>query len=218
MPVNCFEKALASSLGARNLVKIQEVNIGIAGAGGLGSNCAMFLVRCGFKSLKIVDFDFIEHSNLNRQFFFASQVGMLKVAALKENLLMINPGLEIEALPEKIGQENVHSIFCGCDVIVEAFDLPHYKKMIVESYLHSGKLLVAASGLAGWGRSDCIKVHRIKDNFYLVGDLVSEARPSCPALAPGVNVAAAKQADVILNHYLGQMDGGDKDGGDNDGV
>jgi sulfur carrier protein ThiS adenylyltransferase len=212
MTVNCFEKALAASLGAQNLVKMQKVKIGIAGAGGLGSNCAVFLVRCGFKKFKIVDYDFVEHSNLNRQFFFAAQVGVLKVAALKENLLMINPALEIEALPEKIGRENIHSIFCDCDVIVEALDLPHYKKMIVESYLRSGKLLVAASGIAGWGKSDGIKVHRVKNNFYLIGDLVSEAKLKCPALAPRVNVAAAKQADIILEYYLGQMDGGDQDG------
>ncbi|MCL6634621.1 MAG: ThiF family adenylyltransferase, partial [Peptococcaceae bacterium] len=123
--------------------------------------------------------------------------------ALLENLLLVNPRLSIEALPDKIEQSNVAGLFACCDVVVEALDRAEYKRMLVEAYLDSGKLLVAASGLAGWGRSDGIKVRRVKENFYLVGDLVSEAGPDCPALAPRVNVAAAKQADVILSYFLG---------------
>ncbi|MFZ5634063.1 MAG: sulfur carrier protein ThiS adenylyltransferase ThiF [Bacillota bacterium] len=206
--MNGFEKALAGMLGGENLARIQKVKVGIAGAGGLGSNCALFLVRCGFKRFKIVDFDVVEDSNLNRQFYFARQVGCRKVYALKENLLLVNPGLEIEALPERIEKENLADLFKDCDALVEALDGAGYKKMVVEACINSGKLLVAASGLAGWGRSEGIKIHRIKDNFFLVGDLVSAAGPHCPALAPGVNVAAAKQADVVLSYFLGNPHGG----------
>jgi len=206
--MNDFEKALEEILGEENLAGIQKVRVGIAGAGGLGSNCALFLVRCGFKKFRIVDFDVVENSNLNRQFFFAAQVGRRKVDALKENLLLINPDLEIEVLPERIEQGCVN-LFTDCDAVVEALDRAEHKRMVVEAYMNSGKLLVAASGLAGWGRSDSIKIHRVKDNFYLVGDLVSGVGPGCPALAPGVNVAAAKQADVVLSFFI---DGGKLDG------
>ena len=200
--MNEFEKALAESLGQENLARIQSVKVGIAGAGGLGSNCAMFLVRCGFKRFRLCDFDVVENSNLNRQFFFAAQVGCKKVEALKENLLLINSDLEIETLSERIEQKTAKDLFADCDAVVEALDLAESKKMLVEATMISGKLLVAASGLAGWGRIDDIKVHRVKDNFYLVGDLVTEVGPGCPALAPGVNVAAAKQADVVLSYFL----------------
>lgn len=202
--MNDFEKALEEILGEENLARIQKVKVGIAGAGGLGSNCAQYLVRCGFKKFRIVDFDVVENSNLNRQFFFAAQVGRRKVDALKENLLLINPELEIEVLPERIEQGYVKNLFTDCDAVVEALDRAEYKRMVVEAYMNSGKLLVAASGLAGWGRSDGVKIHRVKENFYLVGDLVSGVKPGCPALAPGVNVAAAKQADVVLSYFLGQ--------------
>lgn len=205
--MNEFEKALAGVLGEKNLAGIQKVKTFIAGAGGLGSNCALYLARSGFKKFRIVDFDVVEYGNLNRQFYFAAQVGYRKVEALKENLLLVNAGLEIEALPEKIHRENVTEFFPGCDVVVEALDDARSKKILVEAYLESqdsDKLLVAASGLAGWGKSDGIKVHRIKDNFYIVGDMTSEAGPGCPPLAPGVNVAAAKQADVVLSYFLKQ--------------
>lgn len=210
--MNSFEKALSEILGKDNLAKIQKVKIGMAGAGGLGSNCALFLVRCGFRKFRIVDFDIVELSNLNRQFYFAAQVGRRKVEALRENLLSINPRLEIEAFTERIDQDNVQSLFPDCDVVVEALDSAADKRMVVEAYMHSGKLLVAASGIAGWGRSDNITVHRIKDNFFLVGDLTSETAPDCPPLAPRVNVAAAKQADVIVSYVLKNTAGGNYDG------
>ncbi len=200
--VNKFEKTLAEILGAKNLARIQNVKICIAGAGGLGSNCALYLARSGFKRFRIVDFDRVEYSNLNRQFYFASQVGRSKVEALKENLLLVNPDLAIEALPQKISQENVAEYFCGCDAVVEALDNVHGKTMLIEACLGTGKLLVAASGLAGWGNSDRIRIRRVRDNFYIVGDMISEAGPGCPPLAPGVNAAAAMQADVVLSYYL----------------
>jgi len=71
--MNKFEQELIQYLGTENLEKAQDVKIGIAGLGGLGSNCAMNLVRSGFIKFKIADFDKIEYSNLNRQFYFEDQ-------------------------------------------------------------------------------------------------------------------------------------------------
>lgn len=68
--MNSFEKGLSDYIGHDRLSKIQQIKIGIAGAGGLGSNCAFNLVRSGFTKFKIVDFDLVEPSNLNRQFYF----------------------------------------------------------------------------------------------------------------------------------------------------
>ena len=205
--MNDFEKSLTEVLGEENLIKIQKALVGIAGAGGLGSNCALFLVRCGFRKFRIVDSDVVEMSNLNRQFYFSTQVGQKKVDALRENLLRINPDLEIETFDERIENGNVSTLFSECDVVVEALDGAADKKMVVEAYMNSGKLVVAASGIAGCGGSDAITIRRIRDNFFLVGDLSSEAAPELPPMAPRVNVAAAKQADVILDFFLKNSEG-----------
>jgi sulfur carrier protein ThiS adenylyltransferase len=92
-------------------------------------------------------------------------------------------------------------------VVVEALDGAADKKMVVEAYMNSGKLVVAASGIAGCGGSDAITIRRIRDKFFLVGDLSSEAAPELPPMAPRVNVAAAKQADVILDFFLKNSEG-----------
>ena len=65
---------------------LENAKVGIAGAGGLGSNVAMLLVRAGMKKLVIADFDIVNESNLNRQFFFRHQLGEKKIDALAARL------------------------------------------------------------------------------------------------------------------------------------
>ncbi|MBI4806219.1 MAG: sulfur carrier protein ThiS adenylyltransferase ThiF [Desulfovibrio sp.] len=200
--MNPFETGLCRYLGPEELERIRATRVGIAGAGGLGSNCAWMLVRSGFTDFIIVDNDVVEPSNLNRQFFFARQAGMPKVKALAENLLAINPDVTVNSIDGLVSQESVGSLFADRDVVIEAFDQPQAKRMIVEAYLGTGKFLVAASGLAGCGDADRIKTHKMKDNFYVVGDLVTQVSPECPPLSPCVTVAAAKQADLVLEFAL----------------
>jgi sulfur carrier protein ThiS adenylyltransferase len=122
-----FDSVCRSYFSADQIKHIRKARIGIAGAGGLGSNCAMNLVRSGFTQFVIVDFDVVEESNLNRQFYFYDQIGRPKVDALKENLLRINPDLSIKPWQLKLDKQNMANIFKACTVVVEAFDKPRCK-------------------------------------------------------------------------------------------
>ncbi|MCL0106645.1 sulfur carrier protein ThiS adenylyltransferase ThiF [Peptococcaceae bacterium] len=197
-----LDAAFKNYIGEKNFKKIKSVKVGVAGIGGLGSNCAAALVRSGFCNFTLVDFDVVEVSNLNRQFYFLHQVGMLKVDALEENLKKINPSISVEKIAKKISEDNVKEIFEACDVVVEAFDNVKSKCMIIEAFMRSRKLLVAASGIAGFGNSDKIEVRKVNDNFYIVGDMVSEVNKRCLSFAPKVTAVAAKQADVVLSWVL----------------
>ncbi len=203
--MNAFEQALQSYIGQERLDKIRQFKIGIAGAGGLGSNCAFNLVRSGFNRFKIVDFDIVEPSNLNRQFYFSDQLNIPKVDALKTNLLRINPDLDIEILHTMLTRENTKEVFRDCDVVVEAFDKVIFKTMLAESFFSSGKLLVSASGLGGWGKSDDLITRKVHDRFYIVGDFTSEVNEEVPPISPRVNIAAAKQADIVLSVVLNEL-------------
>jgi thiamine-phosphate pyrophosphorylase len=200
--MNAFEQSLLARLGEARFQKIQATRVGIAGTGGLGSNCAAYLVRSGFKHFTLADFDVIDASNLNRQFYFLNQTGQPKAETLKANLLAINPDLDIQTLAVRLDAKNIQAALAGCTAVVEAFDTVEAKKMITESFWHSEKLLVCASGLAGWGGSDNIRVQRVGKNFFLVGDKATEVTSATPPMAPRVNVAAAKQADVVLAWVL----------------
>lgn len=202
--MNKFEQGLTKYFSLADLEKIQQVQVGIGGAGGLGGNCACHLVRCGFKRLVIADYDVVDYSNLNRQFYFLHQVGQLKVEALADNLRAINPDVQVITVAGRLDQARMAEVFAHCQAVVEAFDDVIYKRMMVETFLPTDKLLVAASGIGGFGQSDDIRVRQVKKNFYLVGDMVSGVGADCPPLSPRVNIVAAKQADVVLSWVLGQ--------------
>jgi len=201
--MDAFRQDLIKKLGETKLAKIERAKIGIAGAGGLGSNCAACLVRVGFRRFTIADFDGVDAANLDRQFYFEDQVGMKKVEALQTNLLRINPCLELQMFPVELESGNIMEIFRDCDVVVECLDRAEAKSMLVSALLTSGKLIVSASGLGGYGSSDDIKVRKLKPNLVLIGDLASDIEKA-PALSPRVSIAAAKQADVVLEFVAGQ--------------
>ena len=182
---------------------LESARIGIAGAGGLGSNCAMHLVRAGVTHLTVVDFDVVNESNLNRQFFFRDQLGMKKVEALKANLLRIDPDADIRIEDVKLDVESSREVFADCDIVVEAFDVVDAKVMLVSAFAASGKRLVTASGLAGWGRSNAMRVRKM-GNIVAVGDgetaVCADAAPS----SPRVGIAAAMQANSVVAMLLGE--------------
>ncbi|NTV80844.1 MAG: sulfur carrier protein ThiS adenylyltransferase ThiF, partial [Candidatus Aminicenantes bacterium] len=117
------------------LAILRRSSVGIAGAGGLGSNVAVALARAGVGRLVIADFDRIEPSNLNRQQYFLDQIGERKVVALRENLLAINPYSLYEIHDVRINRRNAATIFARVDVLVEAFDKAAAKEMLIEASL-----------------------------------------------------------------------------------
>src|SRR5512133_738318 len=182
--------------------KVKNTKIGIAGAGGLGSNSALGLIRWGFDTFIIADFDIVSLSNLNRQQYLASDIDKPKVECLRRNLLAINPDVTCEIYRERVTVSNAHDIFGSCDCIIEAFDNAESKAMIVNEFLTEDKLVVSASGLGGYGQSDRIVTRKIHNNFYLIGDSISEVGTQCKPYAPCVMIAAAKEADVVLDWVL----------------
>lgn len=188
---------------SRPLSFLKSCTVGIAGAGGLGSNCAVALARSGVGRIVVADFDRVSPDNLNRQAFFRDQVGMKKVAALKENIRRMMPETEVTAVDVRLEPGNILSVFAGCPVIVEAVDLAETKRMIVETFMAEQPLtwLVAASGLGGFGRNETLKTQR-SGRLIVCGDQSSEVSTEMPPLAPRVGIVAHMQANVVLELLL----------------
>lgn len=181
--------------------RLEQAMVGIAGAGGLGSNVAAHLVRAGVRRLVIADFDVVSPSNLNRQFFFRDQVGRRKVEALAENLRRIEPGLELTLHDVRLDAANLPPLFGACDVVVEAFDNVESKSALLSAL--RDRPVVSASGLAGWGRSNAMKIRRLGTNLVLVGDCASDVRAGLAPQSARVGIAAAMQANAALALLLG---------------
>jgi sulfur carrier protein ThiS adenylyltransferase len=187
--------------------KLKKATIGIAGLGGLGSTVAIALTRAGIGRLIIADFDKIEPSNLNRQHYFIEQVGQYKVDALTENIKMINPDVKIKGHILKLTEDNVGQIFAGADAIAECFDKADQKQMLVQTVLTKMEktVIVSASGLAGYGKSNQIQTRRVSGRLILVGDNESGTDTGLPLTAPRVWIAACHQANAITEILIDEI-------------
>lgn len=183
---------------------LEKVRIGVAGAGGLGSNCAMHLVRSGIRHLVVADFDVVGESNLNRQFFFRDQLGMKKVDALKANLLRIDPEADVQAVDVRLDAASTRELFEDCDIVVEAFDVVEAKTMILSTLMPLGMRLVTASGLAGWGKSNAMRVRKMGANVVVVGDGETGVATDVAPASPRVGIAAAMEANAVVAWLLGK--------------
>ena len=201
-------KALTERHGEELQKAFSSATVAICGLGGLGSNIAIHLARAGIGRLILIDFDRVDITNLHRQQYKASQIGMYKTVALAENLREINPYLEFEAQTERITEDNAVKFLQGADIICEAFDDAECKAMLTNTVLSElpDKYLVAASGMAGMGVTNSIRTRRITSRFYLCGDETSEVSDGIGLVAPRVALCAAHQAHTVLRILAKQFD------------
>ncbi len=200
-----FDSVLATCFTPDQIARLGELRVGVAGCGGLGSNCAIAMVRSGFRRLTLVDFDIVEIGNLNRQQYTAAHLGRPKALCLAEVLRAINPGLEVESVIEKLDTAGARACFAGHDIVIEAFDKAEAKAMLGGVFIGGETFYVTASGLCGIGKSDDIRIRRLASRSWLVGDGESAVGPDCLPYAPRVQIAAAKQADLALAWALGRL-------------
>ncbi len=203
---------LESMLAARHTPQIYQLlkqsKVAIAGLGGLGSQIAMMLARTGVGHLFLVDFDIVEPSNLNRQCYAISHLGMYKTQALKSQIEQVNPFVCVTCENTYVTSENLKTLFQGYQVVCEAFDNPVCKAELVGGILeHFPDCdIVAASGMAGYESSNLIRTKRIFGNLYLCGDNVHEAKPGQGLMAPRVSICAAHQANMVIRLLLGEQE------------
>ena len=185
--------------------KLKKTRVCILGLGGLGSNVAVLLARSGIGYLKLVDFDIVEASNLNRQQYRISHIGIKKTEAMKSIIREINPFVEVDILDIKVDRENIYSIVGDIEIVVEAFDRAETKAMTLEKLLtDKNKIVVSASGMAGLGSANEIVTRKIKDNFYLIGDNYSDYEEYSGIMSTRVMLCAAHQANMVLRLILGE--------------
>ena len=111
-------------LNDNQLSKILHSKIIVFGVGGVGSALCHFLVRSGIQNLAIVDFDYIDITNVNRQLVaYQTNVGKLKVEELSSQLKEINPNLNLTIFPIKYSEETAQQICLeDYDIIVDCID------------------------------------------------------------------------------------------------
>jgi tRNA A37 threonylcarbamoyladenosine dehydratase len=137
-------------LGDEAMSRIAEKRVIIFGVGGVGSWCAESLVRSGIRKLTIVDSDCVSVTNINRQLMATTKtVGQVKVDALKERLLTINPSAEITALQQVFNAESASQFGLEeYDFIIDAIDSLKDKALLILLACQTKARLFSSMGAA----------------------------------------------------------------------
>ena len=199
--------ALCERHGEELQKRFDKACVAVCGLGGLGSNIAVSLARAGVGRLILIDFDRVDISNLNRQQYNISQLGMYKTEALKNTLLSFSPYSDITIHTVRITGDNMSELLNDAEIICEALDNPEQKALLVNGVSEQlpEKYLVAASGMAGLGSSNTIKTRRVTKRFYLCGDEQSDISDG-GLISARVMLCAAHQANMILRIIAGESE------------
>lgn len=120
-------------LGDAAMQQIDSKRVIIFGIGGVGSWCAESLIRSGIRHLTIVDSDRVSASNINRQLMATTlTVGQVKVLALRERLLSINPSANITTIEKVFNEESADTFdLDSYDYIIDAIDSLKDKALLI---------------------------------------------------------------------------------------
>lgn len=184
---------------------LKNAKVSILGCGGLGSNIAMALARCGLGEIHIYDYDKVELSNLNRQNYDQKDLGKSKVSQTKKKIEDTIPYTKVFANNLFIIKENLDEISKKTDIFIEAFDKKEMKSLVFEYFLgRKDKKLIMASGLSGLGDFSDIKVKKI-ENVTMVGDFKSS--PDQGLYAPYLGIVSNIEALLALKIIIGEKNG-----------
>ena len=129
---------------------LREKRVLVVGCGGLGGHIIDQLVRIGVGSIRAVDGDAFEPSNLNRQLL--SQVpllGVSKAKAAAEHIARVNPDVWVEAVECYLTEDNAAELLAGCDVVMDALDnLP--SRRILAAACAEAKIPYIYGAIQGW--------------------------------------------------------------------
>lgn len=137
-------------LGDETMERIGSVRVIVFGVGGVGSWCAESLVRSGVRHLTIVDSDRVCITNINRQLMATIRtVGQVKVEALKEHLLTVNPTADIDARQQIFSAETADSFgLDGYDYIIDCIDSLKDKMLLIEMACRTKARFYSSMGAA----------------------------------------------------------------------
>jgi len=168
--------------GENGQEKLKRAKVIVAGSGGLGSPISIYLAAAGVGTIRIVDHDRVELSNLNRQVLhWDKDIGRNKVDSATEKLSQLNQSVKIEAVEEMINEANISRLVAGFDLIVDAMDNLPTRYLLNKAAIDNNIPFIhgAVYGLEGRamtiipGKTACLKcVYRgliLQEKFPVIG-------------------------------------------------
>ena len=135
-----------SLLGEDGIKKLQNASVTIVGVGGVGGEVAVLLARAGVGRLRLIDFDVVDETNINRQVVaYTNTVGKKKTEVLAEIIEKINPNCLVEAISKRLTKENVGELL-GDSFVVDAIDSVQDKVELIDYATKNNLQIISAMG------------------------------------------------------------------------
>ena len=129
---------------------LQRKRVLVVGCGGLGGHLIDMLARIGIGSLRVVDGDAFEPSNLNRQLLSeVSLLGVGKAQTAAERVRRVNPNVAVHAVGEFLTEENAAALLTDCDAVLDGLDNIQSRQILANACEHAGIPLIYGA-VNGW--------------------------------------------------------------------
>jgi molybdopterin-synthase adenylyltransferase len=130
---------ILKDVGSIGMKKLLDATVVIVGAGGLGCPAAQILASSGVGTIKIVDGDHVELSNLPRQIMhFTTDIGHPKVESIQSKINKMNPDVNVQIFNTFVNKENISDLIQGADYVIEASDNPATKFLVNDACIFHG--------------------------------------------------------------------------------
>lgn len=195
--------------GQRRLLSSSAV---IVGCGAIGAAAADLLVRAGVGRIRIVDRDFVEPSNLQRQILYDevdARSALPKAAAAERKLRAINASIAIEGRVADLSPRNVEELLSGFDLILDGTDNFETRLLINDFAIHSGRPWIYTAAVASYGVTLTIRPGHTACLACLLdsspnGHGLEETCDTVGVLGPAVNLIASLEVAEALKLLSGR--------------
>ena len=204
---------ILGQFGAEGQERLRQTQIGLVGAGALGSTIADLLVRAGIGKLTLVDRDYVELHNLQRQSLYSEpdvDAHLPKAAAAAQRLAEINRDVMVKPVIADINSVNIESLLADCAILVDGTDNFETRYLINDLAVKTGRPWVYGGVLATYGMTATIIPNETACLRCVFPETPGAGSiPTCETagvLGPAVHVIAALQASEAIKLALGHSD------------
>jgi molybdopterin/thiamine biosynthesis adenylyltransferase len=204
---------ILGQIGEDGQRRLLASRVAVVGCGALGTNIAQHLVRAGVGYVRVIDRDFVELNNLQRQVLFDEQdieQGLPKAIAAAEKLRRINSQVEIEPVVTDVNPDNVERLVDDVDVVLDGTDNFEVRLLLNDACVKLGIPWIYGGVIATHGMIMTILPHETPCFRCFLGDLPAPgSTPTCDTvgvLGPAAAIIAALQVTEALKLLTGQRE------------
>jgi adenylyltransferase/sulfurtransferase len=201
---------LFAGIGVQGQQRLGEAKAVIVGCGAIGAATANLLVRAGIGSLRILDRDFVDPSNLQRQIIFDeadAQQSLPKAVAAEHHLRAINSDVKVEGIVADLNPQNAAELLSGFPLILDGTDNFETRFLVNDFAVDAGTPWIYAAAVSSYGITMTVRPGQtaclacLLDSSSGVG--LEETCDTVGVLGPAVNLIASLQAAEALKILSG---------------